>query len=113
MTYEYIVDKVRETFENADAREIFEHVAFQVNIIGEGEGAFYIEVAARSVVVEPYDYHDRDGLVTATGDALITMAVGEITVVDAIKKGLIKVDAKPNKLAAMLRIKILQYAQKD
>ncbi len=45
VTYEQIVQKVRKTFENADAREIFEHVAIEVDIVGEGAGAFYFEVA--------------------------------------------------------------------
>ena len=44
MTYEEIVNIVRDNLENADAREIFEHIAFQFNITGEGSGAFYIEV---------------------------------------------------------------------
>ena len=39
ITYEQIVKKVRKTFENADAREVFEHVAIEVDIVGEGAGA--------------------------------------------------------------------------
>ena len=49
MTYEEIVEKVREDYEYADARAIFEHVAVQFNITGEGSGIFYIEVADRKV----------------------------------------------------------------
>ena len=62
MTYEDLVYKVREVFENADARKILEHVAIQVNITGEGEGIFYVEIAERHICVEPYDYYDRDCL---------------------------------------------------
>ena len=63
MTYEEIVEKVRNDYENADARAIFEHIAIQFNIKGEGAGIFYIEVADRNVCVEPYDYYDKDALV--------------------------------------------------
>ena len=41
-----IIYFVRKTFENADARNVFEHVAIQINVVGEGEGIFYFEVAA-------------------------------------------------------------------
>ena len=61
VTYEQIVKKVRKTFENADAREIFELVAIEVDIVGEGAGAFYFEVAERACVVEPYNYYNNDG----------------------------------------------------
>ena len=55
MTYEELVLRVRDVYENADAREVFEHIAVQVNVEGEAAGAFYLEVADRQVCVEPYD----------------------------------------------------------
>jgi len=112
MTYEEIVDKVRFTFENADAREIFEHIAIQVNILGEGQGAFYIEVADRSVVVEPYDYYDRDGLVTGTGETMITLAEGGMKVAEAFEKGLLTYEGNRDKLATILTLKIKKYCKK-
>ena len=45
MTYEELVLRVRDVYENADAREVFEHIAVQVNVEGEAAGAFYLEVA--------------------------------------------------------------------
>ena len=44
MTYEEIVAKVRSLFSGADVSAIKEHLAYQFNIVGEGEGAFYVEV---------------------------------------------------------------------
>ena len=41
MTYKDIVERVREVFEYADARNIFEHIAIQINVTGEGEGIMY------------------------------------------------------------------------
>lgn len=105
MTYEEIVFKVRESFENADAREIFEHVAVQVNIEGEGAGAFYIEVAERYISVEPYDYHDRDGLLTASGETLIAIAEQRITLNEAVESGAMKAEGNPDKLRMLSKIK--------
>ena len=109
MTYEDIVDIVRDTFENADAREIFEHIAVQVNITGEGSGAFYIEVANRSVVVEPYDYVDRDGLVTGTGETLIALAKGTLKMDDAFASGALTFEGNHNKLNNMMSIKLKHH----
>ena len=44
MTYEEIIDKVKELFSETDVSMIDEHLAYQFNITGEGEGAFYAEV---------------------------------------------------------------------
>ena len=106
MKYEEIVLKVRDGFENADAREIFEHVAVQVNIEGEGNGAFYIEVAGRKICVEPYDYVDRDGLLTATGETLVTIADGTLSIEQALASGALRVEGNMGKLALLTKIKL-------
>lgn len=105
MTYEEIVYKVRQAYENADAREIFEHIAIQVNIVGEGAGAFYVEVANREVCVEPYDYYDRDGLFTADADTLIAICEDRLTVFEAMEQGRLKVEGNPWKLKLLNKIK--------
>ena len=106
MTFGEIVWKVRECLEDADARDVFEHVAVQVDIIGEGRGSFYVEVAARHICVEPYDYHDRDGLVKANAKTLIAVASGQMTVREAIDRGLLEVQGNHDKLALFSRIRI-------
>ena len=105
MTYEEIVMCVRDNIEDADARSIFEHIAVQVNIIGEGAGAFYIEVAERKITVEPYDYWDRDGLLTADADTIIKMAKGELSPQKAIEKGMLRIEGNKDKLKLLSRIK--------
>lgn len=105
MTYEEVVHCVRDAYENADAREIYEHIAVQVNVTGEGEGAFYIEVAGRAVCVEPYDYYDRDGLLTASSETIADIAKGKLTFREAIDKGLLKVEGNMDKLTKLAKIK--------
>ena len=105
MTYEEVVHCVRDAYENADAREIYEHIAVQVNVTGEGEGAFYIEVAGRAVCVEPYDYYDRDGLLTASSETIADIAKGTLTFREAIDKGLLKVEGNMDKLTKLAKIK--------
>ena len=38
-----------------------------VDIVGEGAGAFYFEVAERACIVEPYNYYNHDGRIIASG----------------------------------------------
>lgn len=104
MTYQEIVERVREDYENADARAIFEHVAIQFNIEGEGAGIFYIEVAGRKVSVEPYDYYDKDAMVVISSETLIALSDGTISVKEAMDKGLMKVYGNTRKLNLMKKI---------
>lgn len=113
MTYQEIVEKAREAFEYADARAIFEHVAVQVNIVGEGSGAFYIEIAGREVSVEPYDYYDRDGLITATAEAILQLAEGKITFAKAVTDGVITYAGSPEKLQLLNKMKLKKKSVKS
>ena len=53
MTYEELVAKVRESAKNARVSKAVGHVAFQFNVEGEGEGAFYLEISGGKISVEP------------------------------------------------------------
>ncbi len=109
VTYERIVEAVRNTFENADAREIFEHIAIEVDIVGEGAGAFYIEVAERACTVEPYNYYNHDGRIIATADVILKLAARKMTVRDAWYKGLFQYEGSEVKFNLLLdKLKPLQ-----
>ena len=60
MTYEEIVKKIKQVAGKIDKGAIKEHVAIEVDIEGEGEGAFYVELNKDKVTVEPYEYYDSD-----------------------------------------------------
>lgn len=104
MTYEEIVERVRDDYENADARAIYEHVAIQFNVEGEGSGIFYIEVSNRKVSVEPYDYYDKDALVVITSEALIAISDGKMTKEEAVEQGFIKIYGNMDKIKLMRKI---------
>lgn len=106
MTYEEIVNAVRHTYENADARAIWNHIAVQVNVTGEGSGAFYIEVAGRAVSVEPYDYYDRDGLITASGETIMAIAGGKTTFQEEYEKGNLRMEGNMEKLRELVKINL-------
>ena len=102
MTYQELVAKVKSVFEKADAHEIKEHVAVQINVEGEAEGIFYLEAADGSVKVEPYDYRDRDLLVVTSAATLTDIAEGRITGVEAAESGRLRAEGNFEK-AGLLR----------
>lgn len=113
MTYEQIVDMVRKVFEYADARNIYEHIAFQVNVIGEGEGIFYFEIADRQCCIEPYDYYDRDGLFTTTGKILKDICEKKCTMRSCIENGKMRFEGDVRKLEVCLGNIKLSYLNQD
>ncbi|MCM1044687.1 MAG: SCP2 sterol-binding domain-containing protein [Candidatus Gastranaerophilales bacterium] len=92
MTYEELVKQVREAYADADASKVDGHVAFQFNVTGEGAGAFYLEVADGKVNVEPYEYYDRDVLVTTSADVILDIANGRLDPVKAYLTGKLKAE---------------------
>lgn len=98
MTYEEIVAKVRTIYADTDVSQVKDHLAIQFNITGEGEGAFYVEVADGQMKVEPYDYRDRDVLVTASAAELFRVIKGEIGLVAAYTTGRIRAEGDLGKI---------------
>ena len=71
----------------ADVSGEKEHVAFQFNIAGEGEGAFYAEVKEGVLYVEPYEYYDRDAIFTCSAETLFKRAGGTMDLIIALTTG--------------------------
>ncbi len=99
MTYEELVEQVREAYAEADASKVDGHVAFQFNVTGEGAGAFYLEVADGKVNVEPYEYYDRDVLVTTSANVILDIASGKLDPVKAYLTGKLKAEGNLGKAA--------------
>lgn len=97
MTYSELVEKVRTAYENVDANFISDHVAFQFNITGEAEGAFYVEISDGKVKVEPYEYYDRDVLVTTSAENLLDIVNGKLDPVKAYLTGKVKAEGNLGK----------------
>lgn len=106
MTYEEIFNKTKESLMRADASHIEEHIAFQFNIVGEGEGAFYVEIKDGDLHVEPYEYYDRDVLLICRADTLLKIASGELDPGFAYTIGKIKIRGNMEKVS---KLKQLSY----
>ncbi len=112
MTYEELVSQVREAYEGVDASKLNDHVAFQFNVTGEAEGAFYLEIKDGKVSVEPYEYYDRDVLVTASADIILQIAHGDLDPVKAFLTGKIKAEGNLGKAAFLKELNSQEKAAK-
>lgn len=114
MTYQELVAKAKEMYECVDAGSIQGHIAYQFNITGEGEGAFYLEVSNGRIHVEPYEYYDRDAIITTTAENLLKIAAAELDPVHAYLTGQIKVqgDLKKAELLRDISVKAAEMTQK-
>ncbi len=97
MTYEEIVAYTKSKMAEVDISGYKGHLAAQVNITGEGEGAFYVELNDGNAVVEPYEYFDRDVVLIASADVFIAIVDGKKDAVAAYLTGGLKVEGNIEK----------------
>ena len=83
MTYEELVAKLKDAYGKYDAGKVKEHLAIQFNVRGEADGALYLEILDGKIYIEPYEYYDRDILVTISAQNLIAIAEGKLDIIDA------------------------------
>ena len=93
MKYEEIVNKVKDSFADVSLDDKKKHFAIQFNIIGEGEGAFYVELKDGSINVEPYEYYDRDVIFTLSAENLFGLLDGSLDAKKAYLTGKLKVSS--------------------
>lgn len=104
MTYEEIFAKSKEHILSQAPEGLEGHLAVQVNIIGEGQGAFYIELLNGKVYVEPYEYYDRDCIFIITAEDFLAICEGTLDPVAAFTKGKLKIDGSIDKALEFSRI---------
>ena len=97
MTYEEIFTKSKKLIMKSDVSKVDGHLAVQIDIEGEGEGAFYIELKDHQLFVEPYEYYDRDCKFIISGDNFIKLADGKLDPVAAFFDGRLKIDGSVEK----------------
>lgn len=104
MTYEELVAEIKKAAAKADASKIDQHVAYQFNVTGEAAGAFYLELTDGQVKVEPYEYYDRDVLITSTAENIIKIMNGKLDPVLAFTMQKIKVEGDLGKALLLKEI---------
>lgn len=104
MTYEEVFSKSKEIIMASDVSGIEGHLAVEIDIVGEGEGAFYIELSDGALYVEPYEYYDNDCKFIVSADDFLKMADGSLDAVFAFTTGRLKVDGSIDKALEFQKI---------
>ncbi len=111
MTYEEIVSYVQKKAAKADVKKL-DPVAIQVDIIGEGEGAFYVAINDGAIQVEPYEYFDHDAkLVTSAAD-LKAILEGKEDASEALNSGKVRIEGDQSKIAVFAKLAAKKEAAK-
>ncbi|MBQ2889986.1 MAG: SCP2 sterol-binding domain-containing protein, partial [Clostridia bacterium] len=92
MTYEQIVELAKKSLNKTAAKEIKENTVVEFDIYGEGEGAFYVQITDGKLLVEPYEYYDRDAKIIVTGEELEKIIKGEKTPQESIGDGILMLE---------------------
>ena len=112
MTYEEIVGKALIVYSKADATEVTGHLAVQFNVRGEGEGAFYIEVSDGKVDIQPYEYYDRNAIVTVNSDVLIEMLDGKLGIDEAYNDNKVQIEGDLGAALLLKKIAVKKAPEK-
>lgn len=92
MTFFEVFNEVKNTFSQADISDYKGHLALQINLTGDGEGKFYVELNNGVLNIEPYEYFDRDVIFTVSADNFLKIINGKLDPVSAFTVGDLKVD---------------------
>ncbi len=105
MTYEEIFNASKEILTKKDVNG-FEnkHLAVQIDITGEGEGAFYIELNNGKLDIQPYEYYDRDVKFIVSAKNFLKIAEGKLNSVLAYTTGKLKVEGNLEKALEVQKI---------
>lgn len=104
MTYEEIFNKSKEIIMKSDVSGIDTNLAVEIDIVGEGEGAFYIELKNGILSVEPYEYYDRDCKFIVSGKNFLKLAAGKLDPVFAFTTGKLRVEGSLEKALEFQKI---------
>ena len=104
MTFEEIFEKSKEKLLKSDVSDVGGHLAVQINIEGEGSGAFYIELSDGKLRVEPYEYNDRDCKFILSAKNFLKLADGKLDAVVAFTLGKLKIEGSLEKALEFKKI---------
>lgn len=104
MTVIELVDKLREMTASKDLSDYKGFLAIQVNITGENEGVFYVEIKDGTLSIEPYDYHDRNASLTISMDNFLKLVNGKLDPVMAYTLKKLTVDGDVGKVLELTKL---------
>ncbi len=91
MKFASILKRAKALAAVADISQV-DFMAVQINIVGEENGVFYVEVKDGQIHVEPYEYYDRQCMITISDDDFSKLTRGRLDPVKAYDEGRLKAE---------------------
>ena len=104
MDIDQLIGKFYNRLKKADIADTEGKVAVQFNLTGKITGVFYIEILNGNVSVMPYEYIDRDAIVSGSMTNLEKMLTGKLVPQVAIAEGKIKVEGNVDKVMLLAEL---------
>lgn len=103
MTFQEAFEKLKVQILRADTTGFSGHFAIQVNLTNKDcGGIFYIEWKDNTLYVEPYDYYDRNVIVSAMAGDLSRILEGRMNPQKALESGKLQTEGDAAVLMAVL-----------
>ena len=96
ITYELIVESMRNKIKGVDVSYVPGTLAYQFNVEGKGHGIFYLEIKDGKASVEPYEYYDRNAIIIMSGTDMLKLIEGKLDPVAAFTSGKLRVEGDIN-----------------
>lgn len=104
MSFQETFAAIKQQFINTDVSKLDSPFAIQINLTGKDAGTFYVEAKDGKLSIEPYEYQDRDVLVTISSTNLLKIAGGKLDPVMAFTFGKLKAEGNIGKALELKKL---------
>ena len=104
MTVEQLMGKVQKRLTGKEIQSEGRMLAIQVNLTGKVGGVFYIEILNGELSVMPYEYIDRDAIVSVTMTNFDKLITGRLDLMTEVDAGKIKIEGNLDKVVLLTEL---------
>ena len=104
MTVNQLMAKVEKKLQGKDFQQQGRMMAIQVNLTGKVGGVFYIEILNGVLSVMPYEYNDRDAILSTTMTNFDKILTGRMDPATAFSEGKIKIEGNVDKVLLLAEL---------
>lgn len=104
MDFQTFVAELKQEFQDTNTDKLPSCLAIQINVTGEGGGSFYIEVKDGKLSIEPFEYNDREVLITISQSDFLKLVHGQLDPVGAFMTGKLKAEGDLGKALELKKL---------
>lgn len=104
MTTQNLIGRIYDKISRKDVSQWKGRIAVQCNVTDCEDGVFYIEILDGKLSVMPYEYIDRDAMLSASMRTYEDLLSGAMPPQLAVARGLVKVQGNIDKVVALTKL---------